>query len=336
MIHNFRNLHCFDSDFSSRKNLIFGKNGAGKTSILEALYLLGIGKSFREKNKKNVVQFNSDHFSIDSIVSSDNGIVKISNFYNNKSIFLINEKKEHLSKIQSFYVPLFFSSDICQLLVNDYFYKRRFFDRLIFGFDSLYLTQLLRYNHCIRQKNRLLKFNINHKELESWNYILSEYIFSIIKQRLLFINTLNVYLSDMVGNNLNIFYKPSIFQENFSREFVFEYLCSKANTEIKFQSCIFGPHRDKFELYNNKNHPLIFNSNGEKKVLIVYLFICYFNYFYAIRNEYPVLLIDDFDAAMDNDNISNVFLRNHKMQIIATSVKNYSFFDKSIFLDKEM
>ena len=93
-IKGFRNLKNLDLRVSPQKNLIYGRNGVGKTSVLEALFILGFGKSFLKVKKSDIVNYNSDTFSIYTEVKKDDVENKISAGFQDKIFCLsLNEKK---------------------------------------------------------------------------------------------------------------------------------------------------------------------------------------------------------------------------------------------------
>lgn len=333
LIEGFRNLCLWKGDFSQKSTIIYGRNGAGKTSILEAMYVLGIGKSFRESNKKRMIGYDFQSYKLNCTVFSKSGSICVENFFDNKTSIKIYDKICTLSDIQKYYVPMFFSSEYCHNILSNSQFRRKFFDRLIFGLDSLYLSVLLRYNRTIQQKNQLLKHFSGNKELESWNRVLCDMIVSINRSRKNIIDNLNVVLKKKVGDNLHLVLNSSIPME--SEDDVFDYLMSSINVEKKYRTSVFGPHRDKFEILNAKGLSVSTNSSGEKKVLLFFLYLSFFELFFSIREEYPVFLIDDFDAALDDENKKILFSLNNEMQIIASSVNKYSHFDKALYLNKE-
>lgn len=336
VIEGFRNLNYWTGSFSEHKTLIFGNNGVGKTSILEALYMLGLGKSFRENNKKQLIGFDHKEYLLSCNTISENGSINIKYSYKNKSKIQLQEKKSQLTEVQKYYVPMFFSAEFIQNIITSMVLKRKFLDRMIFGIEPLYLPHLLRYNHCIQQKNHLLKNNCHIKELESWNRVLSEMIISINRFRQCIIKSLNEIIYNLFGETVTLSFFPSIPDEYYnSVEKIFNFLMHNSYKERNNKIALFGPHRDKVDFFNINKLSIISNSSGEKKLFMFFIYLSYFKYFFGLRHEYPILLIDDYDAALDDENKKKFINSIGNIQIIATSVNKCQNFDKIIYLHKE-
>lgn len=108
-ISNFRKIKKIEFDFSERTNLIYGNNAVGKTTILEAIFLLGFGKSFKEKSHKKLIKYGESYFHISSSVFNLLGNFTISSFYQKKIFSLIiDKKKAKLKMFKKFFVLFFF------------------------------------------------------------------------------------------------------------------------------------------------------------------------------------------------------------------------------------
>jgi DNA replication and repair protein RecF len=334
-IYNFRIIKEKEIVFNENKTLIFGNNGVGKTSILECIYLLGFGKSYKEKNHKNLVKYGFSDFSLSCDVNNLNGNYLLGASYKDSMRLFINKKKTNLKDIQKVFFPVFFSSDYCYSLLSSQTEKRKFFNRLIFGMEALYLPQLLSYNQCIYQKNLLLKNNPNIKDIACWNKVLSEMANFVTVYRLNFVENLNSLLASIYGKSVFIHYVPSIPHENvFSVNETYNFLNYHFKIEAKTKFCVFGPHRDKFFFVNALDKDIATNSSGERKLFFLLIFLTYCELFKSVRGEYPLFLIDDFDTALDENNKGFFLSAGSSMQIIATSVNNNKYFDYSMPMSK--
>ena len=169
LINGFRNLENKDFHFFPKKNLIHGKNGAGKTSILEAIFMLGFGKSFLNVKKSDMVNHLKEEFFIKMTVQSGKRENELSGFYKQKRFkHCLNNKKTNLLEISDYLYPIFFSSSNYNHYIDSKSMLRRMLDRFIFGVFSLYIHYILSYNSILKQKNFLLKTrkNINPRYSE--------------------------------------------------------------------------------------------------------------------------------------------------------------------------
>jgi DNA replication and repair protein RecF len=337
-INGFRNLNKFAIRFGELKNLIYGVNGSGKTSIIEALYLLGFGKSFLQASKEEMTNFNSSGFFIRAEIAHQSGENSLSACYDNKFKLQLNNEKGPLREIGKFLYPLFFSSLNYNLFIDHNPYFRKMIDRFIFGVHALYLHHILRYNHLVKQKNSLLKKlakPINNSELDSWNKLLSVTGFEIVKKRMSFINQLNNEIKDAFASELEINYYPALLTKHeISEASIFNDLRLIKNSEIKCRRSLLGPQRDHFALMVSGKKLQLFSS-GEKKKHLIMVYLAFINLFYRAHNDFPVFLIDDYDVAMDPKNLNFIIDQFPQMQIIATAVAKNEKFENLFELGKE-
>jgi DNA replication and repair protein RecF len=337
-INGFRNLNKFNIQFGDWKNLIYGVNGSGKTSIIEAIYLLGFGKSFLQVSKQEMINFNGSGFYIHAEIANQSGENSLLASYDKKFKLQLNNEKGSSVEIGKYLYPLFFSSLNYNLIIDHNAYFRKMIDRFIFGVHALYLHYILRYNHLVKQKNYLLKKlgkPINHSELDSWNKLLSETGFEIVKKRMNFINQLNNEIKEAFASELEINYYPALLANHeISETSIFNDLNSIKNSEIKFKHSLLGPHRDRFDLMVSDKKLQLFSS-GEKKKHLIIVYLAFINLFYRSKNDFPVFLIDDYDVAMDEKNLNFIIDHFPQMQIIATSVLKNEKFGNLFELGKE-
>ena len=340
-LNGFRNLKQCQVSFCKHKNLIHGNNGAGKTSILEAIFLLGYGKSFLNVKKSDILNDNSHQFTLHLSASNPYGRQNsISAIYKEKFSLFLNNKKSDIFEINNYFYPIIFSSSNYNLYIESITYIRKLLDRFIFGIDPLYIHYLLSYNRALKQKNYLLKTKQNIEEITSWNKIISEMSEKIVDIKKRFVDMLNNEITNKFDNDLGINYTPSFdidtgsHEKKISRMHFFKQLEKRKPSEIVYKRSLIGPHLDHFQVnLNNKN--LKYYSSGEKKINLLKIYIAFIELFKGLKNEYPVFLMDDFDTAIDDKNIDFLIKSYPELQMIATSVNKKNGFDQFIELRKE-
>lgn len=333
-ISGFRNLEEKELTFCSGSNLVHGVNGAGKTSILEAIFLLAFSKSFLNRKKAEIVRQGSSGFAIHLTITGPAGTNRVSAHYqlNQGYSVRLNQKSTHIFEVNHYLYPVFFSSADYHLYIENMPHTRKMLDRFIFGVDSLYIKDLLSYNSVLKQKNHLLKNNGSRAELKSWNKIISELSEKIIGKKMTFINQLNTEIGKHFDRNLFLVYHPSLTGEKgISHPEIYRQLETLEPLEQRARCCIKGPHRDQLEIVLNQKHLKMYSS-GEKKIHLLMIYIAFLRLYFQKKQEYPVFLIDDFDIAMDSRNISRLMTSYPQMQVIATSVNHYHDFSSLIHL----
>lgn len=336
-LYNFRNCYINSFELKYGSNLIYGNNGAGKTSILEALYILAFGKSFYNVNRKEIVKYGEKEFSVTSLISSEISEKVVSCRFDNKGFRLdLDDKKSTISEINRHYYPLYFSSSNYTQLIESRTLLRKLFNRFIHGIDLLYLHHILSYNKTLQQKNYLLKQRNNYRALDSWNRTISDAGSRVVNSRFQFTEMLNRKIEEITNQNLKMVYRSSVETKgnSISPDGYYEYLRINSDKEKKSGRSLSGPHLDFFNFTLN-DKDLKFYSSGEKKFALFNIFFAYIELFNDIKKTYPVFLIDDFDIAIDKENINKLVDKYPDMQVVATSVNYYERFNNLIELKKE-
>ncbi|MBN2346243.1 MAG: DNA replication and repair protein RecF [Candidatus Aminicenantes bacterium] len=337
-INGFRNLRRFSIRFAAQKNLIHGANGSGKTSIIEALFLLGFGRSFLSANRRELINFNASGFFLSAEVLNISGENVISALQEKGFCLKLNGEKVPLPEVGRHLFPLFFSSFSYNHHIDHVPYFRKMVDRFIYGLFPLYLNDLLRYNTILKQKNTLLKNlgnKINHTQISSWDSLLAETGCRIVGQRADFIRRLNESLDALFNGEARINYFPALLTPlPTTRDSLLRDLERMRTAEGKSRRCLIGPQRDRFEvLVFGRRLPLF--STGEKKKYLLLVYMAFIELFRLARDEYPVFLIDDYDAAMDEENVQYLLDHFPDVQVIATSVARNERFGRLFELKKE-
>lgn len=316
--------------------MIYGLNGAGKTSILEAIFFLGFGKSFLNAKRAEVLNRHSREFRVRMLVKGSVVDHELSCYYGtNRFSLLCDEKKISLVEANQVFHPVFFSSSDYNSYIESKPYVRKLMDRFIFGVNSLYIHHILSYNKALKQKNHLLKKGKNFSGLTGWNRVLSDTGEKIMNNRINFIDKLNHEIDSNFNSSLQVLYKPTMaLRQDFSSEDYFEELQKISEIEIAAHRSIKGPHLDHFE-FQLEGKNLKYNSSGEKKINLLKIYISFIELFKKEKNQYPVFLVDDYDTAIDRENVDYLLDHYPDMQVIATSVNKNSRFDCSIELFKE-
>jgi len=332
---DFRNLKNYEITFCKSTNLIYGLNGAGKTSLLEAIFLLAFGKSFLNRKKSDLVNQDADEFILRLTCAHPHGFILVSACYHNHFSLFLNEKKTNIFEINQYLYPVFFSSSDYNLYIENIPYARKMIDRFIFGVYPLYIRYILGYNRALKQKNFLLKRKQDITELRSWNKIMSELAEKILEIKMKFIEKLNMEITGKFDRGLTVHWRPSLkVEQGISRDSFFQQMESVRESELKAQRSLLGPHLDGFDILLDSK-PLKFYSSGEKKIHLLMIYISFIELFKRLKQEYPVFLLDDFDTAIDADNIDFLMKNYPEMQVIATSVSTNHDFHRLIQLKKE-
>jgi DNA replication and repair protein RecF len=192
---DFRNFENADFHFSRGTNLILGKNGAGKSNVIEALYMLSTSKSFRKTADRKILRWGADGYRLKGEFWTEHGGKQIELRFSDEGKLLsidgVGEKRIS-AIIGHVYCVLYFFEDV-YLVSGPPHLRRSFIDLVLSTVDPLYLDSLQRYINVLRQKNRYLFENVrvDANLLSAWNDQLVEYGSSILQKRLQLIEFLN-------------------------------------------------------------------------------------------------------------------------------------------------
>lgn len=319
---NIRNHKKTELYFSKHINVFYGLNGAGKTSILEAISLATLSKSFLNTPENAILNFDEDLF-----------LSKIETIRDRNTNFIVEVKKEKggRKKISSSIMTnmrpkdlignipiIILSPDYKDITAGSPENRRRFINTTISQISNNYLNNLYSYQKVLKQRNHLLsklgkENTTDHRELNVWTEKLIEYGHKIILRRANFINELEPLFIEnyrKVSDNketVNINYKPFGFDDLNYNELNesniinrLEYQRDKyKNSELKRQTTLFGPQKDELELYINGSLARETASQGQHKSILIGLKLAEFDYMKGILNETPIVLLDDIFSELD-------------------------------------
>lgn len=309
---NFRNYIDSTINFCDGVNFILGKNAQGKTNLLESIYLCAISKSPRTSKEKQMINFESDYAYVNLNFTTIGGNKNIEVILNNLNKKIIKINKIPIIKLTQLIGELnivYFSPDELKLVKEVPEDRRKFLDISISQFDKNYMFDLIRYEKILKQRNCVLKSNINQnskiEQLNIWTPQLILIAEKIIKKRILFIENLKkyskmIYNSIIIGENLDISYS----YEEKNNISIFDDLTNQfkinLKKELELQHTIIGPHRDDIIFKINNQDCRYFSSQGQQRTVALTLKLALMEIIKEEVKEYPVLLLDDVLSELDN------------------------------------
>lgn len=309
---NFRNYEKFLIDFD-KTTIFVGPNGIGKTNIIEAIYLISTGRSWRTNHDNEVVNWAAEVARLESDIANEERfrlemvIQKIpSPKYPMTKIVKINDVRKKLTDILGKLPTVLFSPEEIHLIDGAPQLRRRFLDILLCQIDKKYTLALLDLAKIIRGRNKLLYFikigKSKVNELEFWDEKLITLGNFIIRKREQAVGKINENLSkiyqEISGGNesLTIKYRLSVPPEKFS-----EILVANREREIENTATLFGPHRDDLVFLLESKDITTFGSRGEFRSAILALKMAELKYLTQEKEESPLLMLDDIFSELDKN-----------------------------------
>ncbi|MFH0820909.1 MAG: DNA replication/repair protein RecF [Candidatus Peregrinibacteria bacterium] len=308
-IKGFRNLRDVMLTLPTGKLLAFaGKNGQGKTNLLEAIFLCGLSKSFRTSKNQDLVGFDEDFCRI--TVEPEDSRIKTLEVIITKNpadkVLKVNGVKKAASDFVGHLPLVFFSPDDMSELAHAPSSRRRYLNVLLSQVDRDYLETLMRYNHLLYQRNTLLRKirdgKTKEKELEPWDELLIPLGITLITKRATVTQALYPlvprFYKALAGTSdeLNLGYLPSSPAEELA-----EKLVTSRKRDIATGVTNIGPHRDDLRFLFNEHDMPSFASRGEWRSLVLALKLAEKEWLTQTLSAEPLLLLDDVFSELDEE-----------------------------------
>ena len=313
---NFKNITQKEFHFNAKINCFVGRNGVGKTNILDSIYLLAFGKSYFNPITKQNIQHGSDFFVVDGnfqknenqqqqiVVSVKKGQKKIIK----KNAKVYEKIADHIGEI-----PLVIISPADRdLIVEGSEIRRKFVDSVIAQGNRTYLNALINYQKILSQRNALLKYfaanyQFNQAQLDVYNLQLQEFGTYIYQEREAFVKEFQPILQQRYENisnareYVNFVYKSQLQQDDFSTGFE-----KHLEKDKRLQYSSFGVHKDDFQ-FEIQNYPIKkFGSQGQQKSYLIALKFAQYDYMKAQKGTKPLLLLDDIFDKLDEERVQKI------------------------------
>jgi DNA replication and repair protein RecF len=326
-LENFRNYKEQNIIFCPNINIIYGNNAQGKTNIIEAIYLCSLGKSFRSKKDKELINFNEQYSKIKINYYKSNRDNSIDFKLDDKKQFLFNDIKQNkISEIVGKLNIVTFTPDDINIIKNGPEERRKFINMMISSLRPKYLHNLNQYNKVLEERNNLLKQikenNVNSALLDIYDEQLASLSQEIFLLRNEYIDKIKEKIEDIhkmitkCGNQEEI--KIKYISSGSDKNSYLEAIKKSRNIDIKRGFSAVGIHRDDIIIYINHKPVNIFGSQGQQRTAVLSLKLCELQIVKEEVGESPVLLLDDFMSELDIKR-RNSFLENIKdCQVILT------------------
>ena len=322
---NFRNYIEQEIKLNNGINLFYGNNAQGKTNIIESIFLCSMGKSFRTRKDKEIINFNKNEAKIEIKYIKEDREGKIKYIIGeNKNIFINNIQIKKMSEILGNINIVLFSPEDINIIKDGPSNRRKFLNMMISQLRPNYIYNYNLYLKTLEQRNTYLKnVNIENKNndlLDIYDEKLAEYAIIINKYREEFINKIKEKIEQIhkkVTDNKEII-KIKYISDCFEKEKYIKDLKDNRNQDILKGYTSLGIHKDDIYFYINGKKIDTYGSQGQQRTSILSLKLAELEIIKEEIGEYPILLLDDFMSELDEERRLN-FLKNiENTQIIIT------------------
>lgn len=312
---NYKNFSDATFEFDAKINCFVGKNGIGKTNILDAIYHLANGKSYFNPLAVQNIRHGEEFFVVDGEFEKNNRSEQIlcSLKKGQKKILKRNSKLYEKFSDHIGFIPLVIISPADRdLIIEGSETRRKFMDSVISQLDSSYLQQLIQYQKIIVQRNALLKyFALNHVFEKDTLSIYNEQLHDLgnvifeKRQKFLaeFIPIFNKYHQAVTDSaeTVQLVYQSDLFEKD-----TLALLEENLSKDRALQYTSVGIHKDDLS-FEIDNHPIKkFGSQGQQKSFLIALKLAQFDFVKRQSGEKPILLFDDIFDKLDEFRVSKI------------------------------
>ena len=317
----FRNLASDEVAFHEQVNIVVGRNGQGKTNLLEAIYFLATTKSFRTSRVGSLFAFGSPstfvagqmhRFGVDKTLS-----VGLETGETRRRALLINGERVTLAAYVNAMSVFAYSASRLDILRGAPEERRRFLDRGIASIDPGYLEAVSRYGRVLRQRNALLASG-STSSLAAWDAELVAAAAPLLRGRAAYTEALAAAFAAIVAEhgyhirNLSMVYRPSAVDD----------LARIRRDELRARMSLAGPQRDVLEFSLDGRPAAEVLSGGEQKMVVLFLKFAKLELFRRRFDEPAIFLLDDVDAELDLEILEQLLVKlPSRTQVFATSAK---------------
>ncbi len=309
-ISNFRSYKSLELFFDSVPTVIYGKNGVGKTNLLEAISLLYPGKGIRRSSFFEMVNISNNlPWKVEALCRRKNNLFEIETYSDGKGRHVrVDGKKVPQNNLSSGLKIIWFLPQLDRIWMETSKDRRKFLDRMVFSLDISHAKRCAQYEKLLRDRNRLLK---NRIEDSSWYLAIEKEMailgFKIDNCRRKFVEQLNIVLKEK-----NIYFpliKLSLKDHPVESEEVFlQNLIKKRGQDLISGRTNFGPHTDDLQgFYFEKEIDTKYCSTGEQKLSIISIILSNAKLIQEQNNVSPILLLDEITAHLDEVRKENLF-----------------------------
>jgi len=328
-VQNFRNLYPQMVEFGPGINCIVGKNGNGKTNLLEAIYFLSTKRSFRKKTgfpQLLSIDGEKPEIIISSIFKdSENNSISLSAKLENKgsSWFLAGKLIKRKPPIKVVFINPFDSYNFHQSGSS----RRYFFDTHIGQLDDVYRSLMARYNNFLKQRNTLLskKPGMYREQIEAIDVNMARYNFEITQKRLEFIKNLGPHLGAIFKELFSLDHSLEITLTNkfigLNQDQIYQLMRENMAEDERLGHSKIGIHRDDYIIFFDGINSLDYCSLGQQKITYLSLLFAYIDLFRYKFNTYPIVLIDDVSGELDEMRWKRLvsYLKRGNFQVLITT-----------------
>lgn len=323
-VENLRNINHTELSFSSSTNLIIGNNGAGKTSLLEAIYLLARARSFRQGQQKSQINKKSDHLLIYAITEDHQHQEHRIGFYrtrNNTQVKIDGQQVTKLSLLAKNLPTVLITPNSHRLIEEGPEHRRRILNWGVFHVEHHFQSQMTHFSRSLLQRNTALRSG--SKDLQVWDRAFLESAQAVNESQERYFSKLQKEIFNL-SHGIRFLEGLEIalnrgWKKNHS---LAELLKERLTTDKERGFTGVGPQRADIEISIDRVPTKQLLSRGQQKLLVTIILLAQSKLLEKSTGEKPIFLFDDLESELDHQSIETIcsLLEAQQSQTFITSL----------------
>jgi len=345
---SYRNLEQVELEPVPGFNIFWGRNGQGKTNLIEGIYLLGHLKSFRSAVNNTLITDQKTQAAIESELTSGRVVhqLKLELNARGKEIRLDGKRPQRIAEVAEKLRQVLFSPEEVTSVKGAPGLRRNLLDRAVFQLQPHYLERMQSYYRLLKQRNHLLRSTKDLNQIDIWSEKLIEEGARIRLERQSFIKKLDPYFKQCYAKLTASQEKPQMrLRQNSADDFeehclaLSEELARCKEQEIFRHTTLAGPHRDDPQFFVNEQELRSHGSQGQQRTFILAFKIALMKLLREQTGRTAVLMLDDITSELDgkrrkalfemlNEGAGQVFVTTTDPELVADkNTDNCRFFE---------
>jgi len=303
---SYRNQEYLSLDFNSRLVCITGRNGVGKTNVIDAIHMLALCRSYFTTSDQMIKAWESDFYRIDGRFDIGQVVIK----YKGRKQISLSDKEYTRSSAHLGKIPLVIITPDDLNLINGYSIDRRkWMDHAICQVHPEYLQALIKYKMALKQRNSYLKSleRPHHADailLDSYDHVLVTQGQIVIAARQAFIDEILTSLQEVYRHisggreTVSLAYWPNVPATD-----LHDTLQEQRTADATLRRTSVGPHKDELFIALDDHRAKDHGSQGQKKTTLFSLQLALADWMYTHLKKKPLLLLDDVFDKLDPDRV---------------------------------
>ncbi|HEY9050818.1 MAG TPA: DNA replication/repair protein RecF [Gammaproteobacteria bacterium] len=327
-VNQFRNLHRVQLEPDAKLNIITGINASGKTSLLESIFYLSYGRSFRTAYAQEMINHEHDHFRLLAKLNTDRPHqIGIQRFRKEQHIRIDQQDSHRISDLASLLPVIALHPDSHQLISAGPEHRRQFMDWGVFHVEHSFIQEWRNYRKALSQRNAALRHNEPDRSCRIWHHAMAEHAEVIHQLRHRYLDMLRESLAEYAiilfpDNSVTLDYKKGWSEQ----DSYFDHLESSLTRDKEKGYTLSGPHRGDIVIKVDQQSAQTSISRGQQKKLVALLKLAQLDLFIKTSSKPCTLLYDDLPAELDTANRKILMdsLASMNVQLFVTTIESNS------------